>query len=442
MNSIPLIAVVGEPNAGKSTLINKIAGKPLAVTSPVAGTTRDRQYIDSSWNGVAFSLVDTAGITFGNSQELEHELNTQIDIAVEQADIVWFVVDSKSGVGTIDRKTLLKFRKLQKQIALVINKVDSPKQMEVTIGEFQSLGIKNIFTVSSVSGRGIGDLLDDAAKYIKQNNLYTPEEEQSHGIGVSIVGKPNVGKSSILNKILGQERVIVSPIAGTTRTAIDTFTTIAGQDYTFIDTAGLRKKEHKQKLPDIYSGFQTFKAMRRSDVVFLVIDASDKITKQDQHIAGEIIDLDKGIIILANKMDQYKGDEQELRDYISYHFPFLWFSPMFFVSAIDGTGIEEAINSIKPIYENRLREIPQEDIDALLARVMKKNPPMLLRDQKKPKVNGLRQIDTNPPFFELSVNHPAAISQAFRRYLQKRIMTELELWGTPVGLRLKGKDQT
>jgi GTP-binding protein len=441
LSSLPTIAIVGEPNVGKSTLLNKIAGRMFAVTSPVAGTTRDRQYVDTSWNGVAFTFIDTAGITYNNTGELESALNEQIDIAVDQADILLFVVDAKAGVQQIDRKTILKFRKSKKPVILAVNKVDSPKNREAVISPFQSLGIKSIFPVSALSGRGIGDMLDDVAETIKKLGLDAEEVEQVPGIAVSIVGKPNVGKSSILNRILKQERVIVSSIAGTTRTAIDTHTTIDGQDYTFIDTAGLKKKEHRQKLPDIYSGFQTFKAIRRSDICFLVIDATEEITKQDQHIAQEIFELDKGVIILANKYDLYKGDEQELRDYISHHFPFLWFCPLFFVSAKTGKGIDEAIAALKPIYENRRKEISQDDINRLLSSTLKQNPPKLLRDQKKPKVFGLNQVNTNPPIFELIVNYPATISQQYRKYVLKRIIKHLDFWGTPVQLKLRGKDK-
>jgi GTPase len=441
MSQLPIIAIVGEPNVGKSTLMNKIIGRQLAVTSQVAGTTRDRQYADTSWNGAGFTLVDTAGITFNNTGELESALNEQIDIAVEEADLLLFVVDAKAGVQHLDRKTLLKFRKSKKPVVLAINKVDSPKLVDTIRDQFRSLGIKALFPVSALSGRGIGDLLDHIAQFIKDNDLYQEETEVKHGIAVSIVGKPNVGKSSIFNKILGQERVIVSTIAGTTRTAIDTQTTISGEDYTFIDTAGLKKKEHRQKLPDIYSGFQTFKAIRRSDVCFFVIDATEEITKQDQHIAAEILDLDKGVVILANKYDLYKGDEQALRDYISMHFQFLWFSPMFFVSGKTGQGLENALEAIKPIYNNRHKQISQDEINRILAKTLKQNPPKRLRDQKIPKVFGLNQIDTNPPRFELIVNYPAAISQQYRRYLQKSIIKWLDFWGTPVELSLRGKDK-
>ena len=270
-SQLPILAIVGEPNVGKSTLMNKIYGERIAVTSVVAGTTRDRQYLDTSWNGVDFTMVDTAGITFGNKQELEAELEEQIDVAAQEATMLLLVVDGKGTVDVIDRKALLKFRKMKKPIVVAVNKLDSPRNLEAFTAPFLKLGIKHVFPVSSVTGRGIGDLLDQVAVELKKvavKKTIVPE-----GIAVSIVGKPNVGKSSIINKILKEQRVIVSPIPGTTRTAIDTHVKIDKQDYTFIDTAGLKRKDHRQKQPDVFSGFQTFKSIRRSDVVFLVIDA-------------------------------------------------------------------------------------------------------------------------------------------------------------------------
>lgn len=438
MAQLPLLAIVGEPNVGKSTLMNKIAGKRIAVTSVVAGTTRDRQYADTVWNGVDFTMIDTAGVTFGNSQELEAELEQQIDVATAEASMLLLVVDGKLGVESIDRKALLKFRKMKKPIVVAVNKLDSPKNLESFTAPFLKLGIKHIFPISSVTGRGIGDLLDQIAVELKK--VAVPKEEVPVGIAVSIVGKPNVGKSSILNRILGQQRVIVSPIPGTTRTSIDTHTKIDGQDYTFIDTAGLKRKEHRQKQPDIFSGFQTFKSIRRSDIVLFVIDATERITKQDQVIAGEIFDLGKGAIIVANKMDKFEGSEQDLRDYISHHFPFLWFSPVFLVSANKGTGLDEAIEAIKPIHENRLKEIDQEDLDKVLQQTLKTNPPKRLRDQREPKVYGLSQVETNPPLFKLVVNKSGAISTQYRRFLLKHLIKRLDLWGTPIKIQIREKE--
>jgi GTPase len=438
MSQIPLLAIVGEPNVGKSTLMNKIAGKRIAVTSVVAGTTRDRQYVDTVWNGVDFTMIDTAGVTFGNKQELEAELEEQIDVATQEANMLLFVVDGKLDADSIDRKALLKFRKMKKPIVVAVNKLDSPKNLEAITAPFLRLGIKHVFPISSVTGRGIGDMLDQIALELK--DMAVPRSEIPEGIAVSIVGKPNVGKSSLLNRILGEKRVIVSPIPGTTRTAIDTHTKINKQDYTFIDTAGLKRKEHRQKQPDIFSGFQTFKSIRRSDVVLFLIDASEPITKQDQVIAGEIFDLSKGAIIVSNKMDIHDGSEKELKDYISHHFPFLWFCPVFMVSAKSGKGVKEAIDAIKPIYDNRQKEFTPEDLAKLLEQTLKTNPPKRLRDQRVPKVHSLEQVSTNPPEFRLLVNRSGAISTQYKRFLLKHLIKRLDLWGTPIKLYVHTKE--
>lgn len=439
MRQLSLVALAGLPNSGKSTLLNKISGEHTAITSPVAGTTRDRQYADISWNKNHFTLVDTAGVSFGNTDELEKNVAAQIDIALQEAAVIVFVVDGKLPNGGLDQKSLLKFRKLNKPLILAVNKIDSPKEVEQIQTTFAHLGIKTIVAVSALSGRGVGDLLDTIVKTLtavsEQQNTPLPHE----GIAVSIVGKPNVGKSSLFNYILQEDRMVVSNIPGTTRTAIDSFVTYKDEPYIFIDTAGLKRKEHRQALPDIYSGFQTFKAARRSDVVLFVIDATEEITKQDQRIAQEIFELGNGMVILANKFDLFKGDEKQLRDYISNHFPFLWMMPAFFISAKTGRGISEALDAIKPIYERKHKQTTQEDLDKLLARRMKQNPPKLLRDQKTPKVYGLKQLDVNPPLFELSVNHPAAISEQFKKTVLNAIIKELDYWGTPVNLALRKK---
>lgn len=410
----------------------------MAVTSPVAGTTRDRQYVDSTWNGREFSMVDTAGLDY-ETGELEIALLEQINIAVDEADVIIFVVDGKTRPEQIDRKTLLKFRKIQKPIILAINKLDSPTKQDQVIADFQSMGIKKIFGISGLTGRGLGDLLDAAVEALPAEKPLPPKPENS--ISVSIVGKPNVGKSSLLNAILKQKRVVVSSIPGTTRTSIDTHTKINGVDYNFIDTAGLKRKTNNQKLPDVYSSFQTFKSIRRSDVAILVISALEPISKQDQHIAADIVNMDKGCIIVVNKMDAFDGDEERLRDHISYHFPFLWYSPLIFTSAEKNQNIGDVVAAIKPIYENRKKVVSQEEIDRLLMKSLSHNPPKRMLDQREPKVLGLTQINSDPPTFELKVNLAATISQQYRSYLRNLIAKDLDFWGTPVLLKLKGKDK-
>jgi GTP-binding protein len=509
--SLPVIALVGQPNVGKSSLLNKIAGNRSAVTSDIAGTTRDRQYLNTSWNGADFTLVDTAGLSISAkdqkthshtqseniNEQLEQNVSRQIDVALQEADMLIWVVDGKQPSGSIPQSLKQKFRKIPKPVILAVNKLEKIKDRDAILSEFMSLGIKSLFAVSALTGAGLGDMLDAIASLVPSpllahqslgdgrargdvpsaadpfgNTQGRPEPsrtgegqrgrtDENNPIAVSIVGKPNVGKSSIFNQILKEERVVVSPVPGTTRTAIDSNIAIGDINYTFIDTAGLKKKEYRQEQPDVFSGFQTFKSIRRSDVCFLVIDATEEITKQDQRVAAEIFALEKACIILANKCDLLSAKKasgklgknaasleknrddkyQDTRDHISHHFPFLWMCPLFFVSGLTGEGLQEAVDAIKPIWERRHKIIDEETLKEFLGKLMKKNPPKLLRDQKKPKVFSLHQADINPPAFQLKVNHPAAISSQFRKYLENSITRELDFYGTPIILRLKGKDK-
>lgn len=442
-NTVPIVALVGPPNAGKSTLLNKIAGRPAAVTSDLAGTTRDRQYVEIAWNNRVFSLVDTAGLTLDSRDELEQSIQKQIEVALAEADMVVFLVDGKEPPAALDVKLVKKFRSLAIPVILAVNKIDSPKNQESRVAAFARLGIKQIFAVSALTGRGVGDLLDCISSRLF-NKPFVKIAGPTHTkpeIAVAIVGKPNVGKSSLFNAILKQERVVVSPIPGTTRTAIDSDIEIDGASYTFIDTAGLKKKEHRQSKPDIFAGFQTFKAIRRSDICLFVVDAAEEITKQDQRVAQEIFAMGKGCIILANKFDRYRGKEETLRDYLSRYFPFLWMCPAFFVSALTGQGLKEALAAIKPIFETRQKILNEDTLDNFLAGKLKTHPPKLMRDQKRPKVYALKQIGVQPPTFQLLVNHPAAISMQFRKFLENAIIKELDFWGTPILLKLLQKDK-
>jgi GTP-binding protein len=339
----------------------------------------------------------------------------------------------------VDARVLAKFRRLNVPIVLTVNKLDSPKNLDGQLAPFSKLGIKPIFGISALTGRGIGDLLDAIAAALKKQRRNGTFAEPSPGIAVSIVGKPNVGKSSLLNKIVKQERMVVSKMPGTTRTAIDIQLVIKGDTYTFIDTAGLKRKQLTQAQPDLFAAFQTFKALRRSDLGLFVIDASEKLTKQDQRVASAIFGMEKGVIIVANKIDLFRGNQSKLRDYLSWHFPSLWFAPLYFVSSQTSQGIEAMLAAIKPIYEARHKTVAQKTLDEFLQKILKQHPPRRMRDQKEPKAYALAQIDTNPPLFRLTVNAPAAISKDFRNYLQKSIIKTLNFWGTPVRLQLTEK---
>lgn len=433
---LPVVALVGAPNAGKSTLLNKIAGEHLAVTSETAGTTRDRQYAEISWNGKQFLLVDTAGLDFSNKTDLESSIQSQVDIALAEADLLIFVADYKNGPEGIDRNVLLKIRKNKLTKILAINKVDSPRAFVTATAEFAKWGIKPSAPVSALTGRGVGDLLDLVSEKLPSTKVKT---ENFESIKIALIGKPNVGKSSLINSWLKDNRMVVSPTPGTTRTTIDTKFSASGQNFTLLDTAGLKKKARRQEEPDVFSGFQTYRSIRKSDVCFLVIDATLEITSQDLALAREITDQEKGCIILVNKMDIFKGSKEKLHAYISEHIPHLWMCPVFFVSAETGETPEDLWKLAVGIYERRNKIIEQETLNKLLSEKLKKDPPRQLLDQKKPKVYNLKQIGTNPPSFEVYVNHPRAFAESFRRSLAKKIIKDLDFWGTPVRVHLVRK---
>lgn len=444
---LPIIALVGPPNAGKSTLLNKITGERLAVTSAIAHTTRDRQFAQTSFMDKSFMLVDTAGLDLSAHGELEKNVQKQIDIALKEADAIIMVADGKQPPAAIDRTVLAKFRKLKKPKLLAVNKLDSASKRSINLAKFASLGIKPMFGISSVTGSGIGDMLEYIATTLLAASASTKEDvinetadiKNHEDIKVAIVGKPNVGKSSLFNKILNDERAVVSSVPGTTRTSVDSELIFQDAHYTFIDTAGLKRKEHRQAQPDIFSGFQTFKSIRKSDVCFFMIESLSEITSQDKRIAQEIFQMQKGCVIVASKIDAYDGKIDALRDYVSHHFPFLWMCPVFFVSALSGEGLQDALKAIKPIYERRNKKIDDQTASEFLARVIKQQPPKRLWDQKTPRVFSLKQIDLNPPTFELIVNFPAAISQHFRHFLENSIIRYLDFYGTPVKLHLTRK---
>jgi len=434
-----LVAIVGEPNVGKSTLMNKIVEARIALTSAVAGTTRDRFYAPATWNSVDFSLIDTAGIILEQRDELEKNVQKQVEIAIAEADLIIYVLDGKKPADSINRNIMLKLRKQKKDVLLVINKIDSPKKFVEMVAEYSFTGFKQIFPVSAVSGMGTGDLLDGITESLKKQGFGQIEKDPST-ISVAIIGKPNVGKSSLFNKIIGEERVVVSAVPGTTRNVVDTDLTYKGHKIKFLDTAGLKRKEKNQPLPDIYAALQTIRAMRKADVCLFMIDASEGISQQDQRIAGEIVEASKGFVLVANKIDLLQGKKKDqLFGQLPDYFPFLWWAPAVPISAKDGEGVKEVLDYILKIEENRKKEIDAQVLKDFFYAKQKIRQPQRLRDERVPKVYSLQQTGTNPPVFLMMVNEPSAISMQFRKFIQNAIMKELGFWGTPIVLKLQAK---
>ncbi len=433
------MAIVGEPNVGKSTLLNRIISHRAALTSNVAGTTRDRFYAPASWNGIDFTLVDTAGIILEMRDELERNVQKQVEIALAEADIILYVVDGKNPPKSLNRSIMQKLRKQKKEVILVVNKIDSPKKINETEGEYKFTGFKKIFAVSAVSGLNTGDLLDAISDALKKQGFEKTEKTPGQ-LSVAIIGKPNVGKSSLLNKILGEERVVVSDMPGTTRNVIDTDIEYNGQKIRLLDTAGLKRKEKKAPLPDIYAAFQSMRAIQRSDICILVIDASAGITQQDQHVAGMAVEAAKGLIIAANKVDLLDAKTRKsITENLGGYFSFLWWAPAVPISAKTGTGINDILKYIAQIQENRQKRVDNQILSEFLFAKLKLRPPQRIRDERAPRVYSLAQIDVDPPIFKMMVNKPSAISMQFRKFLQNAIIKELGFWGTPILLKLEAK---
>lgn len=433
------VAIVGEPNVGKSTIINKIVSQRVAITSAVAGTTRDRFYAPTSWNGIDFILIDTAGIIPEQRDELEKNVQKQVEVAIKQADLIVLVVDGKKSADSFNRGILQKLRKSKKDIILAVNKVDASRLINTKAGEYKFTGIKDIFAISAVSGVGTGDLLDGITDVLKKQG-FDKIEEKTTEVSVSIIGKPNVGKSSLFNKIIGEERVVVSNVPGTTRNVIDTDLTYKGKAIKFLDTAGLKRKEKRAPLPDIYAVFQTLRAMHNSDICILVIDAKEGITQQDQRVAGEIVDAGRGLIVVANKIDLLNEKEQkDLQKQLPNFFEFLWWAPAVPVSALKGVGIKDVLDYILEIYNNRNKQIDEQTLNDFFQAKLKIRQPTRLRDERVPKIFSLHQVSVNPPVFKMVVNEPSAISMQFRKFIQNAVIKDLGFWGTPVILKLEPK---
>jgi len=434
-----LVAIVGEPNVGKSTLLNKITSQRQALVTNVAGTTRDRFYAPTSWNGVDFTLIDTAGIILEQRDELEKNVQKQVRIALAEADLILYVLDGKLPPESINRAVLNTIRKQRKRLILVVNKIDSPHKLAAAAGEFAFTGIKEIFPVSATSGVGIGDLLDGITGHLEKAGFSTLERDPE-SISVSILGKPNVGKSSLFNKILGEERMVVSNMPGTTRNAVDTDIIYAGQKIKLVDTAGLKRKEKKAELPDIYAAFQTIRALYKSDIAVMVIDGKEGISQQDQKIVGDIVDAGKGLIVAVNKTDLLSKEERaRLEDNLEHYFPFLWWAPVVPISAKNGTGVKDLLKYILQIKANRNKTVDDETLTKFFFKKLKERQPHRIRDERLPKVYSLQQVHADPPVFEMLVNKPSAIQTMFKKFIQNAIVRELGFWGTPIVLRLRPK---
>jgi GTP-binding protein len=451
MSQKALIALVGRPNVGKSTLFNRIIGRRLAVVSDVAGTTRDRLYADGEWNGVAFTVVDTGGIelTEGwhtdplseDSERFLPMIRQQARIAIQDADVIVQVVDGKVGVTAADREISDILRQTNKTVIIAANKLESTTLSE-NVYEFYELALGAVLPISALHGYGSGDLLDEIVDAIPEA-LRTDEEDDDDTIKIAILGKPNAGKSTLLNKLVGEERAIVSEIAGTTRDATDSKIKWHGQEFTLIDTAGIRRRGKIDPGIEKYSVLRAIKALRRADVALLLIDADQGITSQDTHIAGMLTEESAGVIVLVNKWDLIEKDTHTINEYeeiIRTELNFMPYVPMIFISAESGQRVNKIFPSVLEVNEARYQRIPTNQLNKFMRDATAKHPPPS-KGGKRVKFFYATQPGVAPPTFVFFVNKPDWVNFSYKRFLENRLREQFDFPGTPVRLVFRARSE-
>jgi GTP-binding protein len=433
----PVIAIVGRANVGKSTIFNRIIGDNLAIVEDKPGITRDRLYGRSEWNGIPFNIIDTGGIEVFESDELLKSVRVQAELAIEEADVIIFITDAKVGVTADDDEVAKLLYRSKKPIILAVNKVDNI-QMHNEIYEFYQLGFGEPIAISGAHGTGVGDLLDAAVLKFPEN---TEDEYGEDVIKVALIGRPNVGKSSLVNALLGEERVIVSNIAGTTRDAIDTPFEWEGQKYVLIDTAGMRKRGKVYENTEKYSVMRALKAIERADVVLVVINGEEGIIEQDKHIAGYSHEAGKAAIFVVNKWDIVEKDEKTLQKFtqtIRDHFLFMTYAPLVFVSAMTKQRIHKILPVVNQVSEQHNMRIATHILNDVLMDAVAINPPPTDKG-KRMKLNYGTQVAVKPPTFVLFVNDPELMHFSYERYLENKIRAAFTFEGTPVRFVVRKK---
>ncbi|NLU53701.1 MAG: ribosome biogenesis GTPase Der [Clostridiaceae bacterium] len=436
--SKPVVAIVGRPNVGKSTFFNYLTGKRISIIEDTPGVTRDRIYGESEWRGRKFTLIDTGGIEPNTDDYIKQQMIRQAKIAIETADVIVFLVDVKTGLTAADEDVAVMLRKTSKPVIVVANKVDSIGEPPPEIYEFYNLGLGEVFAVSSIHGLGMGDLLDEIYSNFPEES---ENEEDDDYIKVAVIGKPNAGKSSLINKILGEERVIVSDIPGTTRDAIDTFCEVGGRRFMFIDTAGIRRKSRIEENIEKYSIIRSWAAVDRSDVCVILIDAQDGVTEQDTKIAGYAHEQGKACIIAINKWDLIEketGTLEEYRKKVYQDFEFLSYAPVIFISAKTGQRIDRLLELIDYVNNQAALRVQTGVLnDVLNDAVAMVQPPS--DKGKRLKIYYMTQTGVKPPTFVLFVNSAELLHYSYERYLKNTLRDNFGFEGSPIWFTVKEK---
>lgn len=434
--SLPIVAIVGRPNVGKSTMVNRLAENNEAIVHEMRGVTRDRSYHTADWNGRAFTLIDTGGIEMGSDDAFQGSITAQALAAADEADVIIFLVDGKTGVNADDEAVAHILRRSKKPVLLTVNKLDNVKDDHL-IWEFMQLGLGEPRPVSALHGNGTGDLLDEVVSHFPEE----VEEDELDSINVAIIGRPNAGKSSLTNKLTDGDRSIVSDVAGTTRDAIDTTVEREGQYYTIVDTAGLRKKSIIDEDVEYYGFVRAMRAIDRAQVVLLVIDATLGLTDQDQRVAGMAADRGCAMVILLNKWDLVEGPEAkaEVRERIEDRLMFVGYASVIAISALSGKNVHRIWNAIDTAYENYSRVISTSRLNNWLQDIRDFGH-TISKGKRILKLKYVTQTGTEPPFFTFFCNHPELVEPSFERYLENRLRSSFGFEGTPIRMKFKKKD--
>jgi GTPase len=438
---LPIVAVIGRPNVGKSALVNRLAGAMDAIVHDEAGVTRDRTYRRAFWQDREFTVVDTGGLVFDDETEFLPLIREQAMTALGEASVAIMVVDGQMGSTHGDEEIASWLRLQSVPVMLAVNKCESQTTGLLQSADFWSLGLGEPFPISSIHGNGTGELLDEMMQYLPE----IKEEEEEAEIRIAIIGRPNVGKSSLLNAFMGENRSIVSPISGTTRDAIDTLLQVGDKKYRLVDTAGIRKKKNVEYGPEFFGINRAFKAIRRADVVLMVLDALDGVTEQDQKLAGRIIEEGRSCVVVVNKWDAVEEkDSYTIYDYqkeITARLNFTEWAENIFVSAVSGQRVKDILPVVDRAVEQHRRRVSTAVINEVIAEATTWHNPTVSRQGKQGKIYYGTQVTTQPPTFALFVNDPSRFNDNYRRYIEKQFRQQLGFQGTPIKFLWRGKNQ-
>ena len=431
--SKPIVAMVGRPNVGKSTLFNKLAGKRISIVQDTPGVTRDRVYAESEWLNRKFTMIDTGGIEPESSDIIVKQMRRQAQIAIEMADVIVFVVDGKEGLTAADQEVAQMLRKSKKPVVLVVNKIDR-LALEENSYEFYNLGIGDPITISASQGLGLGDMLDEVVKYF---NDPSEDEEDDEYIRIAMIGKPNVGKSSLINRLLGEERVIVSNVPGTTRDSIDSYLETEDGKFILVDTAKVKEEIER------YSVIRTYAAIEKADVAILVIDAEQGITEQDEKIIGYAHEMNKAIMVVVNKWDLIEKDDKTLSNYqkdLQQKLKFMPYAKYLFISALTGQRVHKILSTAKYCYDNYSKRVSTGLLNDVISKaVLMKEPPVVAL--KRLKIYYATQVATKPPKFVFFVNDPNLLHFSYGRYLENQLRESFDFDGTGIEIEYRARKE-